>query len=723
MKLLSSYFGSKPFAGFLNIVRPLWVGLCMCMVSLVLMPVCAQKVPAGTEKVVVNGVTYYLYKVQKSEGLYRVSVNTQVSQEVIVQHNPEAKDGLKAGQVLRIPVQEPGVSVPVPVPILQQVTESKNIIHTVAPQETLYGISRNYGLTVAELLNENPGIANGQITPGMQLRIPEKGKVRPKNYLKHEVQAGETLYAIARKYQLPAADIRNANPGIDENDIKTGVELTIPIEIAERDAEWKQTLRDKPFTMHEVKKKETLFGISRQYNVTVEQLQDFNTSVDFGNLKKGDALKIPSEKWLQALRDSAAQTTTLIDEPMVMPVTSDCQYQYFVSRPAIKIAILLPFNVAGKHAAADGDDESHSGSKAVSGRSRVVVEFYEGLLLALDAYKKQGVNFELFVYDTTDDLAKVSQILQKPELSTVDLIVGPAHTAHLKTVSDFSKQHGIKMVNPFTNTNSELCNNPNLFQMMPVDTLMWETMARKIVADGAGKRLIVIRSANPTPAETALAELLRKHTVQHNAIQPLKTELLEHVYGQAGKGALVDKLIPDQQNLLFIPSTEELFVSKVVASLESLAGRNNSHLVLYGMHDWLRFQSIEAESIHKLNTRIISYYGIDYQNENTQKVLAEYRALFHTEPFAITPYFQKPSGNGGYSRFGLWGYDIATWFVGALVDYGPTFEHCMSRVKTTLVQSNFRFQRISNWGGFYNNGLVMIHFNSDYSVTPVKVTP
>jgi LysM repeat protein len=682
----------------------------------------AQQMPAGTQKTIIDGVEYYLYKVQKSEGLYRVSINTQVSQEEIVRLNPEAKDGLKEGQLLKIKVAQTNQ----PPSPQHSVTENKQqpIIHTVAPQETLYGISKTYGISMDELLKENPGIVNGQIGSGMQLRIPQKGTVPVKNYTKHEVQPGETFYSIARKYKIAAADLRESNMGINENAISTGMILSIPIEAPLTEPTWQKTLNERPYLIHEVGKKETFFGISKKYNIDIEQIKSFNPSVDFGNLQKGDKLKIPTPEWVQAQKDSAEQASLIVPEQAYTPQTNHCnQYQYFTSRPTLKIAILLPFNLAGLNGEVNhSESEDENGGQAfegrsITGKSKVVIEFYEGFLYALEAYKKRGVNIQLQVYDTTDDLSGIAQVLHKPELATVDLIVGPANTAHIKPVSDFAKSKGIKMVNPFTPINPELNNNPNLFQMTPADSLLWEGMARQIAKDGSGKRVIVIKSSSAAPEfEQKLVKIIEQQTAIVDAGQTSKTEIIEHVYGRSEHGSLSDKLLKDKENIILIPSIDELFVNKVILSLETLAGRTHPLMTLYGLPEWLRFQTVDPEGIHKLNSRIFTYYGIDYQQETTTKFLTEYRELFQTEPYAFTPYFQKPSSNGGYSRFGIWGYDIATWFVEAMVQFGPQFEQCIDQVNPTLIQSNFHFQRVSNWGGFYNNGLFMIQFNNDYSV-------
>ncbi len=148
-------------------------------------PVLAQKKNFPTE--IVNGVECYLYPVEKSEGFYRIGRKFDVKKKLILQYNPEAKDGLKLGQVLRIPVSEEHLEESVisvkdtkdvefvgtkkQVPIA---TDTLFIKHVIQPKETLYRISKNYNITIAELQQYNPEVTRN-MPIGATLLIPRSG--------------------------------------------------------------------------------------------------------------------------------------------------------------------------------------------------------------------------------------------------------------------------------------------------------------------------------------------------------------------------------------------------------------------------------------------------------------------------------------------------------------------------------------------------------------------
>ena len=81
------------------------------------------------------------------------------------------------------------------------------------------------------------------------------------------------------------------------------------------------------------------------------------------------------------------------------------------------------------------------------------------------------------------------------------------------------------------------------------------------------------------------------------------------------------------------------------------------------------------------------------------------------------PYFQRLKPMSGYSEYGLWGYDIAFNFVGARISLGPDFMRRISSYRPMLLQSNFHFRSLTNWGGAVNIGLKTLIFTPDGSIS------
>ncbi|MBL7842367.1 MAG: LysM peptidoglycan-binding domain-containing protein [Cyclobacteriaceae bacterium] len=151
------------------------------------------------------------------------------------------------------------------------------IVHQVSEKETLYAISRRYGVTVTQILEYNK-TADAGLEIGQILKVPyiPKPKVA-KGTTVHKVVEKETLFSISRIYGVTVDEIKQWN-NLSDNTLALGQELVIKSTStanttigAPVDLQFKSQR-----TVHTVAEKETLFSISRQYGVTVQQIKEWN---------------------------------------------------------------------------------------------------------------------------------------------------------------------------------------------------------------------------------------------------------------------------------------------------------------------------------------------------------------------------------------------------------------------------------------------------------------
>ncbi|MBQ3026403.1 MAG: LysM peptidoglycan-binding domain-containing protein, partial [Alistipes sp.] len=105
----------------------------------------------------------------------------------------------------------------------------KYAIHDVAKGETLYSLSRRYGVTVDEIKSANEALAAG-LKAGQRIKIPVKSaaeKEQPKVRL-HKVVRGETLYSLSKLNDLTVEELRAANPHVRKG-LKAGQLIEIPL--------------------------------------------------------------------------------------------------------------------------------------------------------------------------------------------------------------------------------------------------------------------------------------------------------------------------------------------------------------------------------------------------------------------------------------------------------------------------------------------------------------
>lgn len=130
-----------------------------------------------------------------------------------------------------------------------------------------------------------------------------------------------------------------------------------------------------------------------------------------------------------------------------------------------------------------------------------------------------------------------------------------------------------------------------------------------------------------------------------------QSNIVFHRYAQRDVAAIQQMLSPDDQTFVLIANIEELKVSRMVANLSLMVERSKASVTVLGFSDWFKFQSLEAEDLHRLNTTILSPYGADYAGAGFRNFAQQYRQWFKSEPVSFYPYFQQLGSSLGYSRF------------------------------------------------------------------------
>ena len=166
-----------------------------------------------------GNVTYIIHRVDQGETVYSLSKRYNVSQDELIKNNPSIRDGLKIGDELKIPLKTSAV-----------VENANYIIHTVQPSETLFGIARQYGVSVSQVRQWND-LKDNNLSVSQKLKIfktesaEDRENTAPAGKL-HIVNQGETLYSIARTYNVSASELKKWN-NLNSNDIQVGQEIIV----------------------------------------------------------------------------------------------------------------------------------------------------------------------------------------------------------------------------------------------------------------------------------------------------------------------------------------------------------------------------------------------------------------------------------------------------------------------------------------------------------------
>jgi LysM repeat protein len=249
------------------------------------------------------------HKIQKGETAYFIAQKYKVSVDEIYKLNPESQSGIKDNQILKIPVHA------------AEKPNQNQTTHIVGAKETLFGLSKQYGISVEALQNANPILANG-LQIGQELVIPQtsnspKTEITGSTKATHLVVAKESLFSIARQYNVSVQDLETLNKDLLQNGLQIGQTIAIPNKRKTLDGRVRVINQETVF--HVVEPKETKFSIAKKYGISIDQLESQNPEIVNG-LVVGNKLAI-NTKEIKPANESEELMLALAEKQVVVEKT------------------------------------------------------------------------------------------------------------------------------------------------------------------------------------------------------------------------------------------------------------------------------------------------------------------------------------------------------------------------------------------------------------------
>lgn len=557
-------------------------------------------------------------------------------------------------------------------------------LHTIEKGQSLYSIATMYNVSQSDIIRLNPGCEE-KIYAGQTLKIPQNKKGEQKQIF-HTIQPQETLYQLTVKYGIPAKQICDANPGLSASNFKIGQVIVIPsfdeIMTEQTPTANLSAKKEKPALdgkskcrdMHKVERKETIFSISRQYGITEEELTEANPEIRKG-LKKGTFLCIPYPKTTQA-KEEAQPEKTLSDSDLFAANKIESKHL-----PTIKAAVILPFlNTSNKNEA------------------NRMVEYYEGLLMAVDSLKKSGVNIDLYTYDSGNENGKLSSVLNRKELKDMNIIFGPMYATHIKPLTDFAKKNNIHLVIPFSSKSSEVFTNPNVYQINTPQSYLYSEVYEHFLRKFPNANVIILQADQADKEKVdfikGLEQELKNHSIPYTTIST-----------NATPATLKSTLVTGKENIFIPTSGSNMTLTKILPQLILLVRENPEQKInLFGYPEWQTYTKDHLESFYELDTYFYSSFYTNNLFPSAVNFTNSYRK-----------WYGKDMANS-YPKFGMLGFDTGYFFLKALSRYGSNFEQHIKGINVTPIQTGFKFDRVNNWGGFINKKVFFVHFTKDYEL-------
>ena len=618
--------------------------------------------------------------------------------------------------------------------------------HTVVKGDTPYNIAKRYGLSVDELLKLNPEVKDGKLAIGDVLTVkndktatPSKQNVATKSsdngkLGKIVLQPKQTIYGITKQYRISEADLRKLNPELDSH-MKIGDEVTLPLESIKKYGESNQqaittsvkpveTVAETPVvTVAEgeyiIQQKDNYYRISKQFNITKEELFALNPGLEEKGLKPGEKIsvrkaeaenhsgadvfeeKASSKTKVDAGNDrSSANTTAAADDYVTYTVQQGDTVFSIVNKFGISIDELIALNPelskglkAGMvlkikkmdpaYIKKNGDALSvvvmlpFGYSTGETQYRTMALDFLTGAKLAIERNARNGQKLDVKIVDSGNE-ASFRNSLTQINPDNTDLIIGPFFKSNVVDVLDFTKNQKIPIVAPFANS-PELYNYSNLIIVETNDQTYADKIVEEVKAAYSDQKIYIVADAkkeNANYIKAGLEKILKNPNVTV-VNSPADIQLDQNM--MTGQSAPVIAILASDND-----SVGEAFANKVIALSKEVQG-----VKAFGMHYVPAFDK-KADDLVLANLVYLMDRKINTEGNFENEILAAYKSKYCKTP----------------PRYAIIGFDVVNDMLTRENKKGEIFKQ-MNKVQTQLA-TKFEFVKSKANGAYVNTGYRVI---------------
>ncbi len=555
--------------------------------------------------------------------------------------------------------------------------------HIVREKQTLFSIAKAYDVTVDDIYSFNPSLKETGLKKNAIILIPSAEALSAAQPAEKPSATGQDAGTETKQTAEPQKEPKTEV----EQKVAEDAQLIQPTqEMKEKPAVQPRKTSARKQKTHTVKWYEDLDVIAEKYGVTVEAIMMVN-NLTGRKLTKRQKLIIPEpgevvtpdlispEPDPDTVRDEA-ETVTAPEESADTTVTEIPDMDPdWLFAPKDEVNVTLILPMKA----------------STESVSRNNMDFYSGVLLAVKDLADAGISTQLNVYDSSDE----THPILSEDIDDSDLIIGPVSSTDLRMLLE-SDTDPRMVISPLDSRAEELAYRHSNFIQVPTPQMsQYKDIMDWIREDSMpGDTLIMIKEKTARQTES-VKQMIQAADSSGLTFIPFSYSILE---GRDITEPLTNLMTATGTNRVVIASESEAFVNDVVRNLSILL-YNKLNVVLYAPARIRNFETIEVENLHKTAAHISLGYLIDYDSQQVKNFLLKYRALYNTEP----------------TQYAFQGYDIATYFIGMCGKYGSQWARKLDDGESQMLQSTFMFVPAEN-GGYVNQGIRRLVYGEDWSV-------
>lgn len=646
---------------------------------------------------------YVKHTVAQGETITMIAQKYKVTPYDIYKLNPDSQKGIELNSVLLIPptVAESSFSAE-PKQTSPKATGNPTT-HLVQPKETLFSLSRQYGVTVeaiklanAELLKD--GLKIGQtikipsssgIVPTTVVAAPAKAVVKetPKAVAKsepktemakgnttyHIIEPKETKYGISKKYGMTIQELERLNPAI-VNEFPVGLKLVVsgnpeakPVvesnKVKEEAPKSPAVSTKKYLEEYVVRPKETISSIASDYGMTEQELIALNPELKKG-VKLGMILRVPKGQRKEPIKKEQGN--------LLKNMNTNARKQ---------LALLLPFNISK----IESDTVNSTQARLKKDKFlNMTLDFYSGALMAIDSARVLGMNVDIKILDSqeTKNTSNVATLAVDQKLNAMDAVIGPFYQANVEKLAEILEPTKTPVISPLSKESGKKFS--NLYQSMPsleqMRASIFEFMNSKggnVVAVVDPKKGSVKQYLQENQAGTRIIGLTAKNTFSADS---LKVSLKK-----------------DKMNYVVLASESTGMILATTNAMLAFQKDYQVQLVIMEPNETLDFEEISLTRLTKLK---LLYPSLTRPNESIEanQFDAKYKKLNKIIPNA----------------YAIRGFDV-TFDTLLRLSQEKTFEETIQYDNSEQIENKFNYNPNSTYG-YSNNGIYILYYDIDLSI-------
>ena len=430
----------------------------------------------------------------------------------------------------------------------------------------------------------------------------------------------------------------------------------------------------KILSVHKAEKQETVFGIAKQYGVTIDELKNSNPAMREEGfvLKKGMLINIPehNEKAYPLTKAASAatgKTSTATNNTSATAATASA-----TSSQHITLGVMLPLH-------------------DINGDGKRMVEYYRGVLLAVNELKKQNIDVTVNAWNLAEgDDAHTA--LEDGRAGQCDAIFGPLYTTQVRTLSSYCMEHNIRLVIPFSINATDVQTCPQVYQVYQTPADITANSITQFVARFSTYHPVFIDCNDQTSKKGDFTFGLRK-VLEEKGIQYSITNL-NNSPEQFAKAFSTSK-----RNMVVLNTGRSPELGQALKKLEELIAdkTHNYGISMFGYNEWFMYTKIYDQKFRRFDAYIPSVYDYNAESERVKSIEKLYTDYYNTAPMQSLP------------SFFITGYDQTMFFVHGILKYGKAFHGTTAQQPYTAIQSPYQFERLGN-GGYQNRTFMLVHY-------------